>query len=320
MRYREIGSTGIAVSEIGFGAWGIGGVPKDARAYGPTDDQTSLKALSRAIELGVTFFDTSPLYGYGHSEVLIGMATCGRRDKVVISSKVGYVGFSGDQDFSPVYIRESLEGSLRRLKTDYVDMFQLHDPPMDLLDEDGRILETLEELQEEGKIRIIGISVRGVEDSLRAVTRFPFKSIQVNFNMVDQRILQYRLLEKCKEKGVGVIIRTPLCFGFLTGEYCKDYKFDDKDHRSRWSKEQVDLWANAYKLFISELTEGNSQTNAQIALRFCLSFPQVSSVIPGMLNKEHVEDNVISSELGPLTSSVVDKFKKIYGENQFFKQ
>lgn len=318
MNYRKLGNTGLLVSEIGFGAWGIGGVIKDARAYGPTDDKVSLLALRKAFDVGITFYDTAALYGYGHSEKLIGEVIKGVRQRVIISSKVGYKNFKGEQDFSPAYIRESLELSLKRLQTDYIDVYQLHDLPLELLESDASILETMESLKREGKIRAVGISVRSPEDSLIAIKQFGFKTIQVNFNMVDQRALEIGLFDKCAELGVGVIARTPLCFGFLTGKYTANDKYAAADHRSRWNPEQIERWANAYKLFASELVENKKQTNAQIALRFCLSYTAVSTTIPGMLTEEHVEENALSSELGPFSAVILERFNKIYQKHKFF--
>jgi len=320
MKYREIGDTGIRVSEIGFGAWGIGGISKDAKAYGATDDRTSIKALQRAIERGISFFDTAPLYGYGHSEELIGKAVEHVRHKIILSSKVGYVNFSGEQNFSPEYITKSLTGSLNRLKTDYLDIYQLHDPPLTLLQRDERILQTMDKLTAEGKIRVPAISVRTAEDAMAAITDFNFKSIQVNFNLVDQRILEYGLLNECEKRGVGLIIRTPLCFGFLTGEYHADDDYDKQDHRSHWSQEQIERWATAYKLFAGELQNDRKQTNAQFALRFCLSYKQVSTVIPGILTVEHVNENTASSDARPFPDEVLKKINRIYRENQFMVQ
>lgn len=318
MKYKSFGDTGIEVSEIGFGAWGIGGTPKDAKAYGPTDDNESRGALRRAFEKGVTFYDTSPLYGYGHSEKLIGKAFKEVRQQITIASKVGFVNFQGEQNFSPEYIRSSLESSLQRLQTDYVDVFQLHYPPLNVLEEDDRIVTTLEALQKEGKIRVIGISTQSPQDSLIAIKKYPFKSIQVNFNLVDQRVLEIGVFKECEERGVGVIGRTPLCFGFLTGQYTAKDQYDASDHRSSWSPGQIDCWANAYKLFVSELVEQEKQTNAQIALRFCLSFPALSTTIPGLLTEEHVDENTSSSNLGSFPSSVLEKFSQIYRNNEFF--
>lgn len=318
MKYRQFGNTGIEVSEIGFGAWGIGGTQSGSRAYGPTDDKISRKALRKAIDVGITFYDTSPLYGYGHSEELIGSTLKDVRQNIIIASKVGFVNFKGEQDFSPQYIRSSIESSLCRLQTDCIDVFQLHYPPIDLLRHDSRIIETLESLKQEGKIRVVGISAKTSEESLMAIEQFNFKSVQVNFNLVDQRALDNGLFKKCEEYGVGVIGRTPLCFGFLTGQYNATDSYDPSDHRGLWSPEQIDRWANAYKLFAGELIDEEEQTNAQIALRFCLSYPALSVTIPGMLMEEHVTENTWSSQLGAFSPSILDKFNQIYRNNTFF--
>ncbi len=147
MEYKEFGKTGIQVSEIGFGAWGIGGTKKDAKAYGPTDDNVSKAALRRAFDKGVTFYDTAPLYGYGHSETLIGQELNDVRDKIVIASKVGFINFEGEKNFSPKFIRESVKASLKRLQTDYIDILQLHYPSLDDLRNDEKIITTLENLK-----------------------------------------------------------------------------------------------------------------------------------------------------------------------------
>lgn len=316
MKYRKLGNTGLEVSEIGFGTWGIGGVSDGAISYGPTDDRESTIALWRAFELGVNFFDTSDLYGYGHSESLIGEVFKDVRGKLLIASKVGFVKAYGRQDFSPKHIRKSIEGSLRRLQTDYIDLYQLHSPPVELL-EKGGIVDSFHSLKKEGKVRAIGISVRSPDDGLRAVEGFGFESIQVNFNMVDQRALETGLMDVCRKTGVGLICRTPLCYGFLTGKFSPTSRFDSQDHRSRWPSEQIALWANAYRLFSSAL-EYQNQTHGQIALKFCLSYPSVSTVIPGMLNKCEVEENVSASDLGALTDTERLKVEKIYRDNAFF--
>lgn len=318
MKYRPLGTTGLQVSEIGFGSWGIGGNVNGAIAYGPTDDHESKLALRRAFELGVTFYDTSDFYGFGHSEYLIGQVLREVRSQIIIATKVGLIDASGAQDFSPQHIRKSAEASLRRLQTDYIDLYQLHSPLIDVLQQDDRILSTLQSLQSEGKIRAFGISVRSPHDGLVAVTKFGFKSIQVNFNLLDQRALENGLFTLCEEHGVGIIARTPLCFGFLTGQCLQANRFDPRDHRSRWPREQVERWAEACWLFSSALIKREMQTNAQIALRFCLSQQGVSTVIPGMLTREHVEENVLASQLGPMTETELSNIAKIYHDNIFF--
>ncbi len=318
MKYRALGNSGLQVSEIGFGAWGIGGLVQDSSAYGPTDDKVSQQALAAAFDAGVTFYDTAALYGYGHSEELLGKTFRTVRDQIVLSTKAGYVNFSGVQDFSPGFLRTSLEASLRRLQTEYVDVFQLHDPPIDLLKNDNTIMAALETLQNEGKIRVIGISTRSPMDSLTAVEQLGFKSIQVNFNMVDQRAIEVGLFDACRTHGVGIIARTPLCFGFLTGKYAADDDYAEGDHRRKWKREQIELWADAYKLFRAELGNEVLQTNAQIALRYVLSFAEVSTTIPGMLTEDHVSENVTASGLGPFSPSLLADFAGIYGQHSFF--
>jgi aryl-alcohol dehydrogenase-like predicted oxidoreductase len=318
MNYRKLGHTGLEVSEIGYGAWGIGGVANGAIGYGPTDDQESKRALRRAYDLGVNFYDTSDLYGYGHSERLIGDALKDVRDRVIITTKVGFLDGDGAQDFSPKHIRQSLEASLKRLQTDYIDLYQLHSPSIDTLRQDDGILSALRRLEREGLVRAFGISVRSPDDGLVAINRFEPGCIQVNFNLVDQRALNNGLFDLCGKQGVGAIVRTPLCFGFLTGRYSPEGKFDPSDHRSSWSSAQIARWADAGRLFAAALPEDERQTPAQMALRFCLSHPSVSTVIPGMLSKEEVEENVLASQLGPFPEPELQKLQQIYRDNTFF--
>lgn len=317
MRYRTLGATGLRVSEIGFGAWGIGGNANGAIAYGPTNDDESKRALRHAFEAGVTLYDTADFYGFGHSEEVLGAGLADIRSQVVIATKVGMLDAAGTQDFSPAHIRYALEQSLRRLGTDYIDLYQLHSPSIGLVEEDQEILACMEALQREGKIRAFGVSVRSPEDGLIAV-KLGVKCLQVNFNLLDQRAAENGLFDLCQERGVGVIGRTPLCFGFLTGQYSSRDKFDATDHRNRWKPDQRDKWAGAYPLFLTALQDREEQTPAQFALRFCLSFPALSSVIPGMLTVAHVDDNTRASDIGGLRDSERSAIMAIYREHDFF--
>ena len=319
MKYRGLGKTGIIVSELGFGAWGIGGTANGAIGYGPTDDKESKAALRKAYELGITFFDTADLYGYGHSEELIGECFGKSRKSIVIASKVGFLNFDGEQDFSTKHIQKALEDSLKRLQTDYIDVYQLHSPSVDLLRKDRDIVATLECLRREGKVRAIGISAISPADGLAAANEFDFDIIEVNLNLVDQRAIENGLLNLCKKKGIGIIIRTPLCYGFLTGKYMADGIFAQGDQRRKWSRQQIDRWSNAYKMFVNNLAQKEQTTASQLALRFCLSCPGVSTVIPGMLTREHVEENVLSSRLGALSKSDLQSIFATYQKNVFFE-
>lgn len=316
MRYRILGRTGLQVSEIGFGAWGIGGLSAGATSYGPTDDEESRRALERAFDLGITFYDTAGAYGNGHSEELLGETFRNARDKVVIASKVGYRSFDTPaQDFSPQDIRETLEGTLRRLKSDYLDLYQLHSPALEVLRRDPEILRTLADLQKEGKIRAYGISLRTPEDGKVAIEEFGFWAIQVNFNLIDQRARENGLLDLAYKKDTGIIIRTPLNFGFLSGKVTQE-GFDSRDHRSQRSPEQLKKWSEAPALF-APLNVGKERTLSQLALQFCLAQDGVSTVIPGMMKVVEVEENAASVALPAMEAEEVEAIREIYRTHSF---
>ena len=317
MKLRALGKTGINVSEVGFGAWGIGGTANGAIAYGPVDRSESILALQYAFDSEITFFDTSDFYGFGESEEVIGEAFSGLRSKVIIASKVGMVTDESNQNFEANYIRSTLEQSLVRLQTDYIDLYQLHSPPARVLSHHDPAITILEKLKRDGKIRAWGISARSPADASTAIS-VGAEVVQINFNLVDQRARSMGIFEKAEKAECGVIVRTPLSFGFLTGRYSANQKYDERDHRSKWSPEQRVRWAEAYRLFQALLALQPEQTPAQFALRFCLSFPEVSTIIPGMLTRKHVGENVGASSLGPLTPEALEIAHSIYESNEFF--
>jgi aryl-alcohol dehydrogenase-like predicted oxidoreductase len=315
MKYRKLGGTGLVVSEIGFGTWGLGG-----NAYGKVDDAVSIAALQCAFDNGITFYDTSDLYGNGHSEEVLGQALHKGRDKLVICTKVGLLPHSGFEmpcDFSPQHIREGLEASLRRLKTEYVDLYLLHSPTMEMLRRDDQIVATLKALKQSGKIRSYGISARSPGDALSSLQEFDFAAAQVNFNLIDQRAIDNGLFALAREKQVGIIARTPLCFGYLTGKLTGDEKFSGLDHRANWPAEQLKRWADAPDLF-TFLNEGRDRTPAQLALRFCLDQETVSTVIPGMMNESEVLENIRSVAMPSLQSDELERIRLIYQHHDFY--
>ena len=318
MKYRYLRSTDLKISEIGFGAWGIGGNKNNSLSYGPTNDNVSHDALKEAYDCGINFFDTSPLYGFGHSEKLIGKTFKNYRDKIIILTKVGYTDYSGNSDFSTKYITDSLEKSMKRLKTDYIDIYQLHDPSFKLIKNSSEILDVMLTLKKEGKIRYFGISTRTQEESLNIIDENYFNCMQINFNLIDQRAIENNLFKKCKQNNIGIICKTPLSFGFLTGNILLNNNFHKNDHRNRFSPEQLRIWSTAIKKFLKEYRNDIKNTNAQISLRFCLSFSEISTVIPGMLTKEQVKENIISSQLGSFPEEIINQFKKIYKDNTFY--
>jgi aryl-alcohol dehydrogenase-like predicted oxidoreductase len=314
MRYRPLGQTGLAVSEIGFGTWGLGGA-----AYGPVEDAESRAALEYAFDAGVTFFDTSDLYGDGHAEHLLGEVFGTRRDRVVIATKGGmlpHTTFEMPQDFSRGHLERALDASLKRLRLDHVDVYQLHSPPIDLPNW-GEVTETLTAMQASGKIRAAAISTRSPADALVAIERHGFGVIEVNFNMIDQRAVTTGLFAACVARGVGVIARTPLCFGYLSGTLTGEETFAPGDHRRNWPKEQLRRWAQSPRLF-APLVEGRGRTISQLALQYCLSEPAVATVIPGILTVAQARENVGAVDLGPLSAADADRIRDIYASNIFY--
>jgi aryl-alcohol dehydrogenase-like predicted oxidoreductase len=318
MNYCSLGKTSIQISEIGFGAWGIGGMTPGASSYGPTDDDTSCRALSCALDNGITFYDTSNAYGDGHSERLIGTTFNKTRDQVIIATKVGLLKYGVPLNFSTQAITTSLNQSLGRLKTDYVDLLQLHNPPPDVMENGDKILDCIDRLKSEGKIRAFGVSAQTPEHGLLAIKYLKPEALQVNFNMLDRRAVECGLMELAQGTQTSLVARTPLCFGFLSGTIVKNTQFESWDHRSRWPQEQVNAWVEGAEALLDCRKHEPIQTKPQFAMRFCLSFPQISTVIPGMMTEKEVLDNIRVSKLGPLTAVEMESLDKVYQENNSF--
>lgn len=315
MDYRRLGRTDIRVSAIGFGTWGIGGVTPGHASYGPTDDAESLHALSVALDRGITFYDTADVYGHGHSEELLARAFATKRHQVVIASKVGYLDDYARQDFSARHVRDRLERTLERLRTDYLDLYQLHSPPLGRGDEIQGVLETLRLLKREGKIRSVGVSLRSPEDGL-AVIEWGVDAIQVNFNLMDQRARTLGVLDAAATHRTGVIVRTPLASGFLSGPL-DTATFDPRDHRTARSAEQLHRWAKGGELF-AVLNHDTSRTPAQLAVQFCLAEASVSTVVPGMMHGREVEENVGTLAAPRMTDAERQAIQAIYAGHEFF--
>ena len=314
MRYRQLGRTGLRVSEIGFGAWGIGG-----DSYGSVDDGESCEALLKAFERGITLFDTADLYGAGHSETLIGRTLRPVRDCIVLATKGGtlpHSGFYMPQDFSATHLAKALDASLLRLGTDHVDLYQLHSPELPLSNSD-EIKEFVRNAKDSGKIGLFGVSVRSPADALVAIRELGAQCVQLNFNLLDQRCVESGVLDQCEKAGVGVIARTPLCFGFLSGNLSGNETFGSRDHRRNWPREQLVRWAEGARLF-----EGVAATRglqlSQLALLYCLSPLSVSSVIPGMLNRSEVLMNASIAEMPALDAATVGRLRELYRLHNFY--
>ncbi|HYU20487.1 MAG TPA: aldo/keto reductase [Chloroflexota bacterium] len=215
MNTRVLGRTGLVVSAIGFGAWAVGG-NDHGNSYGTTDDETSRRAIRKAVGLGCTFFDTADVYGHGHSEELLGevLSECSEQTCVATKGGANFSGWGRGQglDFRPEYIRFACTESLRRLRRDCIDLYQLHNPSLDEIAA-GSIFDMLDDLRSEGKIRFYGLSIHRSEEGLAAIEDGRPQTLQVVYNLADQRPAR-RLFPAAKAAGAGIIARESLWNGF----------------------------------------------------------------------------------------------------------
>jgi len=296
MLYRKFGHTDLLISEVGFGAWGIGGpaiVGETPIGWGNVDDNTSIEALKKAYELGINFYDTADFYGFGRSEELIGRVF-GNSDKVVIASKVGHRVSEDEKiylDYSKQYLLEACEASLKRLKRDYIDFYQLHAARMKHL-EAGECIEAMEQLKKEGKIRYWGISLNTFEPMPEAeflVKNNLCDGFQLVFNIINQRALD--VINLAGDKNYGVIARMPLQFGLLTGKFTKEAKFEREDHRSVKLDKKILIPALEKLEKVWPLCEKYDISKTSLAMSFVLNHNDVSTTIPGIKTPLQAELN-----------------------------
>jgi len=318
VKYRVLGRTGLRVSEIGFGAWPIGG-NAHGNSYGPTDDRWSKVALAKAFGHGCNFIDTADVYGHGHSEELIGSITNCRND-TLIATKVGGNFYDGEtrMDFSPEHIRFACEQSLRRLRKDVIDLYQLHNPPLSLIQE-GSIFDVMDELKREGKIRFYGVSIHDPAEGVAVIQNGCPDTIQVAYNMFTLDEERQRLFDMAAQYNVGIIAREPLANGLLTGKFDGSEVFSRGDFRANWPREYIQeraAIANALKFLVRP-----DRTLAQAALLFVLAQPVVSTVIVGCKTPQHTDENFGAAAAPPLTDEEIARARKGgYANNVFASQ
>lgn len=296
MESRAFGTTDLTVSVVGFGAWAIGGPAMAGSTpigWGATDDATSRAALRSAYEAGITFYDTADFYGLGRSETLVG-EVFGNSDRVVIATKVGHrIAADGSiaLDYSAAHIRRSCEESLRRLRRDQIDLYQLHSARMPHL-EQGECLEAMERLREAGLVRHWGLSLNTFAPGPEAdflLDRGLGSGFQLVLNLLNRRALS--VVERARRSGVGVIARMALQFGLLGGTIRPGKAFTADDHRSfRLTDEIVGRTHGLLEPFWKEMGDAGI-TPAQAALTYAASVPGVSTVIPGIRTPEQAEEN-----------------------------
>lgn len=295
MQYRKFGRTDLQVSAVGFGAWAIGGgamIGNTPIGWGDADDRTSRKAVQAALDAGINFFDTADIYGLGHSETLLGEELFRHKD-VIIATKVGNVARAEQftTDYTKDYILSACEASLRRLKRDTIDYYQLHTAKISHLEE-GDCLQAMQQLQQEGKVRYWGISLATFNPSAEAqyfMSHHIGHGFQLVLNMINQRSL--RLVHEAGARGYAVIARMPLQFGLLTGKFDGETTFSPNDHRSnRLTRDVIETSLAALEP-VWELCQQYNTTKTGLALSYILSYPEVSTVIPGIRSPQQVKAN-----------------------------
>ena len=286
-RQRTLGRTGLRISEIGFGCCAIGGGLHGTWEYGPTNDDDSLAALQKALELGCTFFDTADVYGNGHSEHLLGSIVRGSvRSKVIVATKVGYIPGNNTQDFSGRHLQQALEGSLLSLNTEYVDILQLHNPPPEILG-DSELINTVDSIKRSGKARHVGVSVLHHTHISACLDAGWVETVQVRYNLLD---LDSKFsLHKAAEAGLGVIAREPLANGCLCGIRGPDSVFGFNDFRSIWSRQHLLELHDRVEQIKKTVPAG--QSFARHAISSVLEESALSVAIVGCKTVEHVREN-----------------------------
>ena len=318
MRYRRLGKTGYEISEISLGTWQVGG-----RWGVPFDEKNAERILHQAIDKGINFIDTADVYEDGRSESAVGRVVRGRSEHIYVATKCGRkIDPHVSRAYTPEVLRRFVEDSLQNTGLETLDLIQLHCPPTEVYYR-PEIFGLFDDLRTEGKIRYLGVSVEKVEEALKAIEYSNVAAVQLIFNIFRQRPADL-FFEQARRKDVGIIIRVPLASGLLTGKFGTGTHFEKGDHRfyNREGKvfDRGETFAGIdYHLglgLVEELKEicANcpSGTLAQLALRWILMYPQVSTIIPGASKPEQMLNNVNASELPPIDTETFDRIHRLY--------
>lgn len=310
MEYRELGRTGWKVSPIGLGTWAMGS------QWGPVDDRESLATLRRALDLGVNFFDTADVYG---SEHLIGQLRRERTEPFYIATKLGVRLNPDPKAYTRENMTAAVEGSLRDLGTETIDLMQLHVPPVEVYNPET--FDILDDLVKQGKLRHYGVSVERIDDALKAI-QFPgVQSIQIIFNIFRQRPAE-DFFPEARRRGVGIIARVPLASGMLTGKITRETTFAADDHRNYNREGQsfdrgetfagVDFETGLRAVEELRPLVPSGATMAEMALRWILMFEDITCAIAGARHPAQAEDNIRAADLPPILDSTMGRIQAIY--------
>ena len=315
MKYRDLGKTGMKISEVSFGSWAIGA------DWGTVDDKDSLAALHKAVDLGINFIDTADVYGMGHSEQLIAQMRKERSEQLYVATKAGRkLDPHVAEKYTPQNIRGFIQESLKNLKVDALDLLQLHCPPREVY-YTPELFDALDGMVKEGLIENYGVSVEKMEEALKAIEFPGVKTVQIIFNMFRQRPAEL-FFREAKARKIGVIVRVPLASGLLTGKMTRETSFEKDDHRNYNREGQafdrgetfagVDYEKGLQAVEELKRIKPKDFTMAQFALKWILMHDAVSCTIPGAKRPSQVEDNCRASDLPDLSKQVLDGVREIY--------
>jgi aryl-alcohol dehydrogenase-like predicted oxidoreductase len=315
MKYRDLGTTGMKISEVSFGAWAIGA------DWGTVEDKDSLAALHKAVDMGINFIDTADVYGMGRSEQLIAQLRKERSGPIYVATKAGRkLDPHVAEKYTPQNIRGFVQDSLKNLKVDALDLLQLHCPPREVY-YTPELFDALDGMVKEGLIKNHGVSVEKVEEALKAIEFPGVKTVQIIFNMFRQRPAEL-FFREAKARKIGIIVRVPLASGLLTGKMTRETNFEKDDHRN-YNREGaafdrgetfagVDYEKGLRAVEELKRIQPKDFTMAQFALKWILMHDAVSCTIPGAKRPSQVEDNSRASDLPDLPKQVMGGVREIY--------
>lgn len=322
MKYRTYPNSDVSVSEVGFGCW-----TTSTGWWGDKSDDEAIGLLREAYDLGITLYDAADTYGNGRSEEQLAAAFGDRRDRVVYATKFGY-DFSAPsqerrgqselpQDFSPACVRRALDASLQRLRTDYIDIYQMHNARMAQIDDDV-LWELLESFKREGKIRLYGVAlgpaIGWLYEGVDAVRRRNVPSLQIIWNMLEQYPGNEQI-RAAREIGAdtGYMIRVPHSSGMLEGKYTAETTFEKNDHRRHRPREW--LISGIAKVEKLRFLERPNRTLGQAAITWLLTEPRVMTVLPNIYNREQLVEFAAAPDTPPLEPEELARIDALYREN-----
>ena len=321
MKYRNLGGTDISVSEVGFGVWTV-----STGWWGEVVDDRSVRLLRQAQERGINYFDTADTYGSGKGETLLADAFGHMRDRVVISTKIGYDFYNHTarrgqqerpQNWSEDFLRFALEQSLKRLDTDYIDFLQLHNTKMDAAESD-ELFALMEAFKDEGKIRAYGAAlgpkIGWRDEGVKMMRGRDLAGIQMIYNLLEQDPGR-DLIEAARDTNTSLVVRVPHSSGMLEGKYDENTTFGENDHRRHRPKEWLTTGLRKVES-LAFLTESGERTLGQAALKFVLASPEVVSTLPNIYGEEQIEEFAATSETPDLTEEELRRVAELY-ENNF---